>query len=85
MKRFFILQQDKQAPDESSVQAHRDHLESLRTEGILLYSGSFVDYKGNMQIIQAADKKAALVIALSDPYIREGFKTFKMYEFTGEE
>ncbi|NMB04702.1 MAG: hypothetical protein GX978_09130 [Tissierellia bacterium] len=85
MKTFFILLNDQTEPSQETHEAHRAHIEALRQSGQLIQSGNFVDYKGNMALIKAEDKKAALVLALSDPYVREGCKTFKMYQIELEE
>ena len=85
MKTFFILLNDQTEPSEDIHEAHRAHIAELKQSGQLIQSGAFVDYKGNMALIKAEDRKAALVIALSDPYVREGSKTFKMYQIELEE
>lgn len=85
MKTFFVLMNDQTDPSETAHEAHRAHITALKQSGQMIYSGAFLDYKGNMALIRAEDKKAALVLALSDPYIREGYKTFKLYEVNLEE
>lgn len=85
MKTFFVLMNDQTEPSEMAHEAHKAHVEALKQSGELIHSGTFLDYKGNMALLRAEDKKAALVLALSDPYIREGYKTFKLYEVNLEE
>ncbi|HHT21289.1 MAG TPA: hypothetical protein GXZ74_07625 [Tissierellia bacterium] len=85
MKTFFILLNDQTEPTPEIHQAHREHITQLKQSGQLIESGAFVDYKGNMALVEAEDKKAALVIALSDPYVREGCKTFKLYQIELED
>lgn len=85
MKTFFVLLNDQTETNPEVDQAHRDYLAELSQSGQLIQSGSFIDYKGNMLLFRAEDKKAALVVALGDPYVREGHKTFKMYQIELEE
>lgn len=85
MKSFFVLLNDQTDPTPEIDEAHQTHVKALLQSGDMLQSGTFLDYKGNMAIIRAKDKTDALVIALSDPYVREGCKTFKMYEVQLEE
>lgn len=85
MNTYFVLFNDQQEPSDEAHQAHLDYIETLREAGTLVQSGTFVDYKGGMLLFRAEDKTAALVVALGDPYVREGYKTFKMYQIELEE
>lgn len=80
MKTFFILLNDQTDPTPEVEDAHQAHVKALLQSGDLIQSGTFLDYKGNMAIVRAEDKKAAMVLALADPYVRGGYKTFKLYE-----
>lgn len=65
------------APDAAETRApHRaDHLRrvlALRDAGTVIEAGALVDVSRSLLLVRAADEQAALDIARSDVYMREG-------------
>lgn len=60
------------------INRHVEHLKQLDKNGYLVLCGPFIDYDGGMIIIKAESLKAAKMIAESDPFITEGFGTYKL-------
>jgi uncharacterized protein len=60
------------------VRSHVQYLKDLDKSGKLVMCGPFTDYKGGMVVIKAADINDAKDIAKSDPFVREGFRTYEL-------
>ena len=60
------------------ITRHVEHLEQLDKNGHLVLCGPFKDHDGGMVIIKVESIKGAKMIAESDPFIAEGFSTYKL-------
>jgi uncharacterized protein YciI len=60
------------------VHSHVQYLKGLDKAGKLVMCGPFTDYKGGMVVIKAADINDAQETAKSDPFVREGFRTYEL-------
>lgn len=52
--------------------AHLTRMAALRTAGVVLEAGGFLDMSGSLLLVRAADAGAALAIVRDDVYMREG-------------
>lgn len=75
---FIYLMEDKIPLNQEIITKHIHHLRQLDEDGVLVLCGPFADYAGGIVIVQAADKETALRIALADPFVNEGYKTFTL-------
>lgn len=80
MKTFFILLHKKKDLNEEVIARHMAHLSTLKREGRLVLCGPFLDWKGGMVVVRAEDRKAAMVDALADPFVSEGYEQFEIHE-----
>jgi uncharacterized protein YciI len=64
------------SPD--TLRRHIAHLAALDAAGKLVLCGPFADHPSGMVIVQASDKHEATRIAESDPFVREGARTFEV-------
>jgi len=60
------------------IGCHIAHLRKLDQEGCLILAGPFTDYPAGMVIIRAADKEQATKIAESDPFVKEGVRSYNV-------
>ena len=60
------------------VREHVEHLRQLDEAGKLLLCGPFTDCGGGMVVLECGDPEEAKAIAQSDPFIREGYKTYEL-------
>lgn len=60
------------------VEKHVDHLKTLELTGRLILCGPFSDFPGGIVIFRADSLEEAHSIAQSDPFIKEGYKTYEL-------
>ena len=60
------------------IKRHVEHLKVLKNQGKLILCGPFADYPGGMVIISAEDINEATEIAMSDPFISSGCKSYEI-------
>ena len=77
---FMILLHDQKPLSKDIIYSHVDHLKALDHQGKLIFSGPFKHHEGGVVIIYATSKEEAQKIALLDPFIKEGFKTYEIIE-----
>lgn len=80
MKTFFILLHKKKELTEEVIARHMAHLSRLKQEGRLVLCGPFLDWKGGMVVVRAEERKVAMMDALADPFVSEGFEHFEIHE-----
>jgi uncharacterized protein YciI len=79
MKTFVILLSNTDLEtDATSIEKHVDYLKSLDDKGLLMLAGPFSDYPGGMVVIRAHHEEEAIQIALTDPFIALGYRTFEV-------
>lgn len=75
MQMFLMLMDEQTQVTDAAARRHVDHLRQLQKNGRLILGGPFLE-GGEMVLLRAASKKEARQIAESDPFIKEGYKTF---------
>lgn len=75
MQIFLMLMDEQRQVTLEAVRHHADHLKQLKENGRLVLCGPFQE-GGDMVLLRAANKKEARQIAESDPFIRDGYKSF---------
>ncbi len=79
MKTFVILLSNTDLETDANViQKHIEYLKSLDDKGLLILAGPFSDYPGGMVVIKAHHEEEAIQIALSDPFVSQGYRTFEI-------
>jgi uncharacterized protein YciI len=58
--------------------SHQDYLKNLKNEGRISMAGRFVDGKGGLYIIIAADDLEAKRLVEADPYHSNGLRTYNI-------
>ena len=76
---FILLHKQKDFTPEV-IEKHIEHLKRIQSEGRLVLCGPFRDWPGGMVVVKAENRQAALLDALADPFVREGFETFEIHE-----
>ena len=86
MQIFFMLMDEQRPVTQEALKQHTDHLKQLQENGRLILSGSFQE-GGGLVLLRALNKKEARQIAESDPFIRDGYKSFtiRTLDEAGEE
>ncbi len=64
------------------IRQHVDHLTALDREGRLVLCGPFTDHPSGMVIIRAMNTREASGIADSDPFVRNGVRTYEVRTWT---
>lgn len=75
---FVMLMEDHRPLTGEVVERHVAHLRALDDAGQLALCGPFADCGGGMVVLRAATWEAADQLARSDPFIREGYKTYRL-------
>lgn len=78
---YLIILSDKNKLNEAVVNKHVAHLKTLNQAGSLVLCGPFQEgnITGNgMVLVRAKDLQQATEIAQRDPFVAEGYKTFKI-------
>jgi uncharacterized protein YciI len=73
---FVYLMENVHPLNPDTINQHIDHLRRLDVSGKLMLCGPFTDYPGGMVVFEASDMEEAQTIALSDPFIAMGYRTF---------
>lgn len=63
---------------EELIQAHVDHLRLLDEKDKLVLSGPFTDHGSGLVVLKVANKDEAISIAESDPFVKEGARSFEV-------
>jgi uncharacterized protein len=75
---IFLYEEDGKALTPDVVQKHVAHLRKLDADGRLIICGPFTDFAGGVVVIDAIDIDEAHQIAKSDPFVSEGYRTYKV-------
>ncbi len=79
MKTFVILlSHTEKETNRVAVEHHVAYLKALDDKGLLVLAGPFTDVPGGMVVIKADHEEEAIQIALTDPFISQGFRTFEI-------
>lgn len=79
MKTFVIfLNKTEKEADLNGIKAHVRHLASLDDKGLLVLAGPYEDASGGLVIIKAHHEEEAIQIALSDPFVQMGYRSFEL-------
>ncbi len=62
-----------------TIGRHVSHLRRLHKSGRLILCGPFADYPSGMVVVNASTKAEAIQIAESDPFVKEGFRTYEVH------
>ena len=73
-----LLTQTGTSTTEELIRAHVAHLKELDRRGQLVLCGPFLDYDGGIVVIKAASSDEAKAIAESDPFVKEGTRTYEL-------
>ncbi|MDR2930750.1 MAG: YciI family protein [Propionibacteriaceae bacterium] len=76
---FVMLMEIRHPVSMDVVARHVEHLKMLDKAGSLVMCGPFLDNSGGMVVLQTATREEADAIALSDPFIAEGYKTYELH------
>ncbi|USN48029.1 MAG: hypothetical protein H6626_02765 [Pseudobdellovibrionaceae bacterium] len=60
------------------IENHVSHLRSLDEQNKLVLSGPFSDHGSGLVIVTVSDKSEAISIAESDPFVKEGVRSFEV-------
>lgn len=75
---IFLHQIEGKILTQEAISLHVDHLAQLDQNGKLVLCGPFADHPSGMVIVSAKDKEEAQSIAMSDPFVKLGFRTFEV-------
>ena len=67
MKNFLVVIERKPAFTGQSIQAHREYLQQLRKNQVLIQAGAFEDGTGGAYVLAAASLEEAYEITRKDP------------------
>ncbi len=76
--RFVILLTNVKPFTPEIIAKHVAYLKTLDEKGIFVAGGPFIDYKGGMVIVKAADIEEARAIAENDPFVKNGYDTYEL-------
>jgi uncharacterized protein YciI len=82
MRTFVYFLENVSRPPPEAIARHVVHLRALDDSGALVVCGPFADGDGGMVCLTAEDENAARTMAANDPFVAEGFKTFRLRELT---
>lgn len=77
---FIYFFENRQPLTRQAVAAHIDYLRSLDDHGALVLCGPFKDGEGGMVCVRAADEETARALADADPFVAQGFKSYRLRE-----
>ncbi|WP_374079359.1 YciI family protein [Bdellovibrio bacteriovorus] len=60
------------------INRHIAHLRHLHRSGVLILCGPFTDHPSGMVVVKAPTKEAATEVAESDPFVKEGARTYEI-------
>ncbi|ESL02150.1 hypothetical protein GCWU000282_02284 [Catonella morbi ATCC 51271] len=75
---YVYLMDNKKILNMEIVKRHVGYLKELDDLGKLILCGPFTDYDGGIVILECRDIEEARAIAESDPFIKDGYKTFEL-------
>lgn len=75
---YVYFMENKKVLNMEIVKKHVQYLKELDDSGKLLLCGPFTDYAGGMVVLECKDIEEARAFAESDPFIKEGYKTFEL-------
>jgi len=75
---YVMLMENVKPVDAQIVEKHIAHLQELEHRQKLVLCGPFTDYTGGMVVLATSSLEEARGLAESDPFIAEGYKTFKL-------
>jgi uncharacterized protein YciI len=77
---YMITMTNQKPLCEEVIKAHVMHLKKLDDQKRLIFCGPYVNEAGGIVVIHAKNLDEAEVIAQDDPFIHQGFKTYKIIE-----
>jgi len=80
LQTFMILLHDQKPLQKDIIFSHVEYLKELDQKERLIFSGPFKYQEGGVVIIYASSLEEAHNIAQSDPFIKQGFKTYHIIE-----
>ena len=75
---IFLNQAGGRALTPEVTAAHVAHLRRLDSEGRLEICGPFIDFAGGVVVVDARSLEEAHQIAVSDPFVNQGFRTYEI-------
>ena len=75
---YVYFMKNQKPLNEELIKEHVEHLKSLKSQGKLVLCGPFSDYPGGMVVYLADNLEEATSIAMADPFISSGCKTFEI-------
>ena len=75
---YVYLMDNKKNLNMEIVKKHVEYLKELDDSGKLILCGPFTDYDGGIVILECKNIDEARLISESDPFIKEGYKTFEL-------
>jgi uncharacterized protein YciI len=75
---FVYLMNNQKPINNDIIKRHVEHLKELKVQEKLILCGPFTDYPGGMVVISAESIIEATNIAMSDPFISSGCKSFEV-------
>ena len=75
---YVYLMDNKKNLNMEIVKKHVEYVKELDDLGKLILCGPFTDYDGGIVILECKNIDEARLIAESDPFIKEGYKTFEL-------
>lgn len=76
---YVMMMENKRSLSLEVIERHVEHLKLLEAREALVLCGPLLDYAGGMVILRAHSKEEAELLASSDPFIAEGYKTYTLY------
>lgn len=75
---YVYLMNNKKPLNNELIKSHVEYLRALKAQGKLILCGPFTDYPGGMVVFSAENVTEATNIAMSDPFIASGCKSFEV-------
>lgn len=75
---YVYLMNNKKPLNSELIKSHVEYLRALKAQGKLILCGPFTDYPGGMVVFSAENVTEATNIAMSDPFIASGCKSFEV-------
>jgi len=75
---IFLFEKGGKPLNPEVVSRHIEHLRGLDREGRLEICGPFIDFAGGVVVVDAVTIEEADQIAKSDPFVSEGYRTYKI-------
>jgi uncharacterized protein YciI len=78
---YLLITTRTDAFDANDIKGHYDHLERLKSEGLLELYGPFSDTTGGAYLVKASSLDEATAIGYLDPLIKNGSSTLVIKEW----